>query len=506
MSSFRLRASPAFIIVAMIPTWLALMDVTILNVGYDDIAASLGATLDEVSWASTAYTLAGITMLPLAGWLVSRFGRRRVFVTMLSLFALGSLLCGLATSATELAAFRLFQGLGGGLMGTVSQAILIDAYPDEYRTDAISLLSVLAIIGPILGPVVAGFVLVHFAWPMLFFINLPLAIFTIWLCFGIDIEQKAKTPPARFSFTTLALLFGTLFCFQFVLQSGQRLDWFDSAAIRWSLVSAVILGALLVFQQMRLAKPMIDLRLFANREFLVGNVLSIVAGGSNYAISFIGPLFLQQILGFSPLETGLLTIPSALALLVGNRVQDYLVRRVPLYVLLPPGMFALAVALWYNGVYADMNDLRSIMLLRLLQGFAFGVFIVPIGIFAFKTIAKKDIDSASGLFALVRQESGMIGIAAVAALVEGAQTGYFRRLLLQVPRWPVLTHHAAASQAAVVAAVSHRANVLAYQHVYAVSAAVMFGVALLIALYGLYDWLVHSGANGTTAAAAAPHA
>ena len=118
---------------------------------------------------------------------------------------------------------------------------------------------------------------------------------------------------------------------------------------------------------------MIDVRLFLNREFLVGNILSTVAGGSNYAIAFIGPLFLQQILGFTPLQTGLLTIPATAGMLAGNRLQDYLSRRISLYAIVAPGMILLAVALWYNGVYADMNDFSSIMWLRIVQGFAFGV-------------------------------------------------------------------------------------------------------------------------------------
>ncbi|HEV2262796.1 MAG TPA: MFS transporter, partial [Candidatus Rubrimentiphilum sp.] len=152
MSIFRLRTSPAVLIVATVPMWLSLMDTTILNIGYGNIVSSLGATLDEVSWASTAYTLAAITTLPLAGWLVARYGRKRVFLTILFLFTAGSMLCALATTATQLGLFRLLQGFGGGLLGTVSQAIFLDAYPDEHRREAFNLLSVTVMVGPFLGP------------------------------------------------------------------------------------------------------------------------------------------------------------------------------------------------------------------------------------------------------------------------------------------------------------------------------------------------------------------
>jgi DHA2 family multidrug resistance protein len=409
------------------------------------------------------------------------------------------MLCGFATTATQLGIFRVAQGLGGGLLGSISQAILVDAYPDENREDAFNLLSVLSMIAPVLGPIVAGFVLERFSWPMLFFINVPLAVFSIWLALGLDIDQKSKSLPGRFSYSTVALLFGSLFALQFVLQSGLRLDWFDSPAIRWSALAAVLLGCALVFQQWRERRPMIDLRLFLNREFLVGNVLSTVAGASNYGIAFVGPLLLQQILGFTPLQTGLLSIPATAGMLAGNRLQDYLSRRVSLYVIVVPGIILLAVALWYNGVYADMNDFRSIIWLRIVQGFAFGVFIVPIGIFAFKTIHKSDIDAASGLFSLIRLVSGMIGIALIATFVEGSANGYFRRLLLDVPRWPLLLHRGAPSRGAVVASVSQHAQVMAYQHAFAVSAIVLVVLALLIAAYGFVEWLPSSRFFGNAA-------
>lgn len=489
MKLFRPRIPLAVLAVATIPLWLSIMDTTILNVAYDDIVASLGATLDEVSWASTAYLLASITMLPLTGWVVARYGRKRLFIVSLLVFALGSLLCGFATTATQLGLFRLLQGAGGGLLATLSQSVLIDAYPDEERGEALNMLSVLAMVAPVAGPILGGFVLEQFSWPVLFFINVPLALFTVWLCLDMDIDQKHKSIPGRFSFRTVLLLFAALFALQYALQNGQRLDWFSSAEIRWFTLAAVVLGAALIFQQLRTPRPMIDLRLFKNRNFFIGNVLSTVAGASNYGVAFLGPLFLQQILGFSPFQTALLTIPATLGLFIGNRAQAYLSKKISLYLIVPPGMLLLAIALWYNGVYADLNSFTSIWWLRIVQGIAFGAFVVPIGIMAFATIPKRDVDAASGLFGIIRQESGVIGIAVIAAMLEGAQDFYFRRLLEDVPKWPVLTHRGAISHNAILASVSQHAAVLAYQHVFALSAAIVFALAVLIALYGFWESL-----------------
>jgi DHA2 family multidrug resistance protein len=487
LSIFRLRASPAVIALATIPLWLAIMDTTILNVAYDDIVSSLGATLDEVSWASTAYILASVTMLPLTGWLAARFGRKRLFIFIVSVFGFGSLLCGMATTATQLGAFRVLQGIGGGLLSSVSQTILMDAYPREERQDAINLLSVLSMVAPVVGPIVAGLILDRFAWPMLFFINVPLTLFTIWLALGSDIDQKAKTAPGRFSYTTIGLLFAALFALQFVLQSGDRLDWFDSPEIRWSFLGALFFGGLLIAQQLHTKLPMIDLRLFRNREFCIGNLMSFVAGASNYGIAFAGPLFLQQVLGFTPLQTALMTIPATIGLFIGNRLQDYWHRRASVYWVVSTGLVVLAIALWYNGVFADFNDFTTITWLRVLQGIAFGVFVVPIGVFAFKTIKQSDIDAASGLFGVVRQESGMIGIALIATLLESSQNRYVHQLLLDVPRWPLLLHRAAASRDAIVAAIDRHALVLAYQHLFAVSAAILLLAGILIALCGVWE-------------------
>jgi DHA2 family multidrug resistance protein len=286
-----------------------------------------------------------------------------------------------------------------------------------------------------------------------------------------------------------------LFALQFVLQSGERLDWFDSPEIRFSFFAALVFGGLLIVQQLRAKLPMIDLRLFSNREFLIGNLLSFVAGAANYGVAFAGPLFLQQVLGFSPLQTALMTIPATIGLLIGNRLQDYFSRRIQVYWVVSTGMILLALALWYNGVYADFNDFTSITWLRILQGVAFGVFVVPIGVFAFKTIKQSQIDAASGLFAVVRQESGMIGIAFIATLLEASQNRYFQQLLLDVPRWPLLLHRAAPARDAIVASLERHALVLGYQHVFAVAAAIMSAAGVLIALYALWERLAQPFAS-----------
>jgi DHA2 family multidrug resistance protein len=232
---------------------------------------------------------------------------------------------------------------------------------------------------------------------------------------------------------------------------------------------------------------MIDLRLFANREFTIGNVLSTIAGASNYGIAFIGPLFLQQILGFSPFETAVLMIPGTLGLFAGNRFQDYFSRRASVYVVVFIGMMFLAAALWLNALYADRTDFTTVAWLRIVQGIAFGIFVVPTGVFAFKTIRSNTIDAASGLFALLRQVSGMIGIALLATLLEDSQNRYFQQLLLDVPRWPLLLHRSAPSRADTVASIHQHALVMGYQHVYAISAIVVAAVAIVIALYGICE-------------------
>jgi DHA2 family multidrug resistance protein len=470
------------------------MDTTILNVGYSDIVASFGATLDEVSWASTAYTLATITMLPLSGWFVARYGRKHVFMAIVTVFTAGSALCAMSTNVAQLAVFRLLQGAGGGLLGAISQSVFLDAYPDERRRDALNLLSVTVMLGPIAGPILAGIVLEHGAWPLLFIINVPLGIGTIWLASTLDLDQKDRKRAAPFSALTVALIFVTLLSFQFVLQSGQRLDWLHSPSICWALVCGILLGIALISQQLRAAVPMVDVGLFKrNRDFLVGNVLNVVGGASNYGIAFLGPLFLQQILGFTPLQTGLLTLPAAFAMFVGNRLQDVTCRRVsPLWVL-SAGMIILGVALWFNGVFGASNGFGSITWLRVLQGFAIGLFMIPIGVLTLRSIDRSDIDSASGLNALIRQASGMAGIAVIAGAIESSRSVFFRLLAADAPRWTALAH---TSTKSILQALYRQAEVLAYQRVYALCAGVMLLCGLTLGICAFVEHFKDDLAQG----------
>lgn len=477
------------------------MDTTIVNVAYNDIGASMGATLDEISWISTAYTLAGLTIVPLTGWLVDRFGRKRIFLATLYLFGIGSLLCAVATNVPFLAAARMVQGLGGGLLITLPQAILIDAYPDDARDDALNLMSVTAMMGPIAGPILGGFLLDRLPWPAVFFVNIPLVAATIIMSMRLDLDQSVSSKPAPTSIGVLVVLWAALLGYQFVLQSGQRLDWFASPAIRLVMFISLVLGAALVIHQLYARHPMIDFRVFVNREFLIGNILGVVGGGSNFAIAFIGPLFLQEILGYPPLLVGLLTLPSALAMFAGNRVSDYLAPRIRLPILLSAGVVGLAAALWYNGVYADMASLKAIVVLRIIQGFAIGLFFVPLAILTLSTIQKRDIDKASGMFSLVRMISGMVAIALVGTLLTHSRMIYFERLMAVTPAWRYETS-SHATVAAVVSNLSRRADVLAFQHVFAVTALCLVGTVvafLIIALLG--SWA--NSKKGAEAAATA---
>lgn len=474
------------ILIATLPLWLSYLDVTVVYIGYDQIGMTLGASLDQISWISTAYMLAGIVMVPLTGWLTSRFGRKRFFLAVLAFFGVGSLLCAIATNAWVLAAFRLIQGIGGGLLGTVAASIIMDAYPTERRAEAMNLLAVTGIVGPLLGPIVGGLILAYFPWPAIFLVNMPLLAITVALALSADVDETVKNVPAPVSVSTIGLLWSGLLSLQFVLQSGERLGWLDSEAIRWSTLAAAVLLTGFFIKQLRDRQPMVNVRLFKNREFFIGNVVGVVVGGFNYGIAFLGPLFLQEILHFTPLQTALFTIPSALAMLIGNRFATVLAKKIPAFLLVAPGLLVLAIAIWMNGVYNEMADVNALTVLRLVQGFGVGLFFFPLSIYSFATIERGDIDSANGLFSLVRQVSGMACIAFIGTAITRGRSYFSEQIFARTPAWPLVPYHSAAQREQTVALISRSADVLAFQSLFYRLAWILVFVALVLLASELY--------------------
>jgi DHA2 family multidrug resistance protein len=417
------------IVAVVLPATLALVDVTVANLAYDTIAGSLGATLDQISWISTAYILAGITVLPLTGWLAAVLGRKRLFLACIAVFTIGSVLCGLSRNIALLALFRAVQGLGGGALQSTGQALLIDAYPSSQRAKALSIYGISVTIGPMLGPAVGGLILLDWNWPLIFFINVPFGVLAFLFASRVLHDQYERKPAAPVNLVTLGLLVTGLTALQYALQRGELRDWSDDASIAWCGCIAVAALTIFAVHEWRARKPMVDVKLFRERSFLFGNVFGLVIGAATVATSFVLPLFIQSALGYDPFQAAFLMIPASLATICTVRAVPFIMKHVQRDLITIFALALFGVSLWYLGWFGVNASGTTVMLLRVVQGIAIGLWFVPLSAFTIEHLPAADLDAGSGLMQLVRQLGGSLGVAMLGTILLRYQTVYQRTAL-----------------------------------------------------------------------------
>lgn len=488
---------------------LALLDVTVVNIAYNTIAGALGATLDEISWISTAYILTCVNVLPLTGWITQRLGRKRFFMACIAIFTLGSLLCGLAQSVAQLALFRALQGLGGGAMRATSQTILLRAYGDDRRAHALSTYGVYAVVGPMIGPVLGGLILQFWSWPAIFLVNVPFGILALYFAWAsVDDRERDGQRDSSVEWVPISLMVVGLVCVQYVLQRGQRLEWFSDAGI----VALALLGAFCIcafaWSEWKSRRPTVNIALFSIPSFGLSNVLGLILGLAVVGTGFILPLFLQTVLQYSPLQAAWLLAPSAAATFAAMRLAPSVLSRVSPAIVVAAAPAVVGAIVWAFGDQGGYLTASEFVALRCVQGAATGLWFVALGQLTIRDVRKDQLDSASGLIALVRQIGGAFGIAVIGSILEGSYTVAFRKLLENTGAysWGTLNfEHAAArgifvtqgvapTTAAQLAynALSTEAQVLAFQYMFWVLGIVLFATALVaIALLALRPLVAH---------------
>ncbi len=285
----------------IVPTFMEVLDTTIANVALTHIAGSMSASYSEATWVLTSYLISNAVVLPLTAWLGNRFQRKRFLLICIFVFTVSSLLCGLAVSLPMLLAMRIIQGLGGGGLAPISQAILMESFPPNKQGAANALFGLGVVVAPVVGPILGGWLTDNYSWRWIFYINIPLGALAMWA-----VQKTVEDPPwvrdsdpgplDGIGFAALALWLG---CQEIFLDKGQENDWFASGFIRWMAVLAVIGFVIFVARELKAEKPMVDLRIFRHRNFAVGTVLMFFTTFLLYAIGLITPQFLQQMMGYS---------------------------------------------------------------------------------------------------------------------------------------------------------------------------------------------------------------
>ena len=420
-AEWRPRANPWLIALAvMLATFMVILDTSIAVVALPYIAGNLGATQDESTWVLTSYLVANAIILPASTWFSGYFGRKRFLVACTLIFTAASLLCGLATSMTMLVLSRVVQGLGGGAMQPLSQAILLESFPPAKRGAATALFGIAIVVAPIVGPTLGGWLTDNWSWRWTFYINLPVGVLAFFLISWLveDPPYIRARHPGRIDgigFALVALSLGTL---QVILDKGQDADWFGAVWLRWFAVVCVLSFAGFIVRELTAAKPLVDLHVFKNRNFAVSCCLLGLYGMMLYALIAIQPLFLQTLLGYNAFNAGLSVSPRGLGSFVALFFIGALVGKIDSRLLAGLGFFAMGVASFLLCRLTLQIALVNVVPANIIAGFATGCLFVPLTTLSVGTLQNEQIGNAIALQNLIRNTGGSIGLSLVSTLQE----------------------------------------------------------------------------------------
>ncbi|WP_298936315.1 DHA2 family efflux MFS transporter permease subunit [uncultured Ruegeria sp.] len=410
------------VVAVVLSAVLEVLDSTIVNVALPHIQAAFGATSDQATWILTSYIVSAVVVMPLTGFVARRVGRRRLILTAVTGFAVMSIMCGLSWSLETIVVFRLAQGMFGAFLIPLSQSILFDAFPREKRGQAMAVFGLGVVVAPVLGPTVGAILTEYFTWRMVFFVNLPVAAMALLLLAGELPDDE--TEEIKIDWKGLALLALGIGCLQFVLDQGETKDWLSSRVIQVAAIASV-LGALGFIAHGLTAKTsVVDLRLFADRNFALCNL--IIAG---FAISLFGgiailPTFVQNLLDYPVIVSGHLFIPRGIAAGLSMVLTGaVLVTRFDPRVLAGVGLLLTALGNFMLGALNMNAGFWQLAWPGAVSGLGMGLVFVPMSILAFESISQTRQDEASGLFNVTRQLGSSIGISLVGTwVVRGLQT------------------------------------------------------------------------------------
>lgn len=406
--------------VVMLATFMEVLDTTIVNVSVPHIAGSLSASTSEATWVLTSYLVSNAIVLPASAWLATFFGRKRALITCIVIFTITSFLCGAATSLGFLVAMRILQGAGGGALQPFSQSILLESFPPEKRGIAMGIFGLGVIVAPVIGPTLGGWMTDNYSWRWIFYINIPVGALAIFLLqrFVEDPPYIKNARPGRIDALGIGLLAIWVATLQIVLDKGQEDDWFSAIWIRWFLVISVAGLIAFVIRELKAKEPIVNLRILLDRNFAVGTMVVFLLGVTIYGSITLLPLFLQTVLDYPALQSGLAQSPRGLGALLTMPIAGLLVSRIDNRLLIAAGFLIYAfTSLTLSHVNLDISP-GFITFPNILQGIGVGLIFVPLTTMTLGALRKEQIGNASGIFNLMRNLGGSIGISMVTALVD----------------------------------------------------------------------------------------
>jgi DHA2 family multidrug resistance protein len=396
---------------------MELLDTSIVNVAIPHMMGNLGATLDQIAWVSTGYIIANVIVLPITGWLSAFFGRRRYFAGSIALFTIASFFCGNSHNLVELVTWRIIQGLGGGALLSTAQAVLYEVFPPSEYGVAMAIFGMGVMVGPTLGPTLGGWITDVWSWPWIFYINIPFGLFALVMTLTFLPNSAHAQKVERVDYVGLLLLALGIGTLQTMLERGERLDWFSSReVVVLGIVSAVSLVSF-VWHELHTEHPVVDLRILKSRQMAAGVAFGGALGLCLYATVFVLPVYLQVLLGFTANQTGMVILPGALATAVTMAATSRLGGKFDKRWMVVAGVAIFMVAMWQMGHFTTLSGQGDFVLPLILRGVGLGLIFVPLTNLALADLPMAKIPNGTGLFNLMRQLGGSIGIALSATLL-----------------------------------------------------------------------------------------
>jgi DHA2 family multidrug resistance protein len=409
-------------VAVMLATILEVLDMTIANVALDHIRGSLSAGVDEAAWVMTSYIIGNAIVIPLTGWLSGVFGRKRFFLFCIAAFTVSSLFCGAAPNLQSLVCFRVLQGLSGGVMMPLSQAILMETFSAREQPMAMAVWGIGMMLGPIMGPSVGGWITDNYSWRWIFYINIPVGSIAFFLLAVILVDPHyIKRARAHIDWFGLALLVVGMGCLQVALDKGEREDWFNSNFIVTLSVVSILSLCLFIFRELRTPTPIIDLRVLRNRSFAVGTVFTTIVMFGFYGTYILIPLYCQIISGYTPFLAGQVLSIQSLGTFASIMLTGRLFHRFDPRLLVSLGCVAAGIGTWDMTHFNPDIDFWGIAGPGFLRGVGSGLIFVPMTTLTLSAVAKEQMGNASAMYNMVRTIGG-IGIALlIAFLSRGTQ-------------------------------------------------------------------------------------
>jgi DHA2 family multidrug resistance protein len=418
--SNQLKINPWIIAIAVIlPTFIEVLDTTVVSVALQTIAGNLAATVSQATWIQTGYLISNAIVLPASAWFSAKFGRKRFLMVCIGIFTAASFACGAAPNLPFLIFASIVQGAGGGALQPISQAILMESFPPARRGAAMAAYVLGVVLAPVLGPVVGGWLTENYSWRWIFYINIPCGLFALWMIqqFVFDPEYIRNIKPGRIDtigFGVLAIWLGTL---QTVLNKGQDEDWFNSQYICWLSVISIIAFVAFIVREFSTREPLSNLRVFGDRNFLFSSILISIIFFLLYGIMNLQPLMAQGLMGYTAYVSGLTQMSRGWGMLVFTPLVGVLTGKVDNRFLVGPGILITAAAAFMMGNFNLDISSAAYFWPNFLQGMGIALTTVPLMTIAVSTVRNEEMGNATGLFALVRNLAGSIGIAVAIAMV-----------------------------------------------------------------------------------------